>query len=136
MNKAKQAAMQDWANAIDVSVRAHLQPRLDVQMEWDLRRQVYLLTSRWHITQSMKDSVMSMFDVMSNQDEDGNSLDEPAFNPVMLSGETCASFDRYLEHMERDAELWRALQAKRQNRWWRRLWRKIDWWAHERFSGS
>ncbi len=128
--------MRDWETAIDVSVRAHLQPRLTVVMDWDLQYQAYLLTSRWRITQSMKESVLFMLQIMPKRDDGGKVLDEPVLDPVALVGETCAAFDRYIEHMERDAELWRALQARRQNRWWRRLWRKIDWWAHERFSGS
>ena len=69
--------------------------------------------------------VKSMFDVPPQVDESGNVKISLAMSAEELARHTCAAYNRFLKQLRRDSELWRDLQARRYNRWYRRLWRRI-----------
>lgn len=104
---------------IDKIVRAHLTPEIHVIVDWLIRDQCFMAHASWRPTQRAEMVVKALLDAMPDV------VADPKTWPV-LGGEICKSFDRWLEHMARDAALWRALELRRRNRWWKRLWRWID----------
>lgn len=103
---------------MDGIIRAHLTPKIDFSIDQIQSRRVYMVRSRWCPTQKAK-PITVMLDVLPK------TVTTAKTKWVEMAHECCVGFDRWLEFVQRDADLWRALQERRRNRWWRRLWRAI-----------
>jgi hypothetical protein len=121
----KEVAVHAW-NDIERRVREHLTPEISVDVDWIHRDQAHMAMARWRPTQGT-DAVRGFVEVMPDPMASADTW------PV-VARQLCSQFDNWLKNMERDAELWRVLQNRLSNRWWRRLWRRFDCWAHYRFS--
>ncbi len=98
----------------------HVQPTLNVAVDWSLRDQFYMVIVRWRPTEKAEE-IVACADVLSKMLKTEKGPEAAA----VIARDMCRWYDRYLKDSIRDASLWQDYQARRQNRWYRRIARWI-----------